>query len=138
MIIDATDHILGRMANQVAKQALLGNDVSVVNCEKIIITGKKTSVFAKYKNLQDKGTPVKGPFIYRTAERFVKRTIRGMLPYKQARGREAFARIKIYKGVPIGLKDKETITLPGASVNKLKKLQYTSVGAVCSYLGGKA
>jgi large subunit ribosomal protein L13 len=138
MIIDGTDLILGRLGNQIAKQALLGHTVSVINGDKIVITGRKKAIFAKYKNIQDKGTQSKGPFLHRTIEKFVKRTIRGMLPYKQSRGREAFDRIKIYKGVPSTLKDKETTPMVGASVDRLKKIQYTSVQEVCSHLGGKA
>ena len=49
MIIDASDMILGRLATYVAKKALLGEKVDIVNCEKAVITGNKKSVFEKYK-----------------------------------------------------------------------------------------
>ena len=34
----------------------------------------------------------------------VKRTVRGMLPYKKAKGKEAYKRLRVYIGVPADLK----------------------------------
>ena len=105
MIIDGKDAILGRLASHVAKLALKGEEVGIVNCEQIVITGNKK--FIK-KNLEEKRTHVgstqKGPKVSRTSEKIVKRTIRGMLPnYRTGRGREALKRIKCYVGVPADL-----------------------------------
>ncbi len=80
MIIDATDMILGRVASKVAKQALEGEEVVVVNCAKAVISGKRLQVIKKYLHDRSRGTWSHGPFIYRTPHQFVKRTIRGMLP----------------------------------------------------------
>ena len=44
MIINADNLVLGRMAAIAAKQALLGEDVRIVNCEKAIITGDITQI----------------------------------------------------------------------------------------------
>ena len=44
IVVDAKDSILGRVAAYVAKQALKGEEVAVVNCNKIIISGKKKSI----------------------------------------------------------------------------------------------
>ena len=38
-IIDATDLVLGRMANQVAKRLLQGEEIQIVNAEKAIVSG---------------------------------------------------------------------------------------------------
>ena len=51
--------LLGRLATRVAKDALLGEEVQVVNCEKIIVSGKKTVTFAK----RDWGAPKAGNLI---------------------------------------------------------------------------
>ena len=40
-IIDGKDAVLGRLASYAAKEALKGEDIAIVNCEKIIITGNK-------------------------------------------------------------------------------------------------
>ena len=47
-IIDADGHILGRLATYVAKRALLGDEIIVVNAEKAIISGRKEMVFKRY------------------------------------------------------------------------------------------
>ena len=44
-IIDGTDATLGRLASYAAKQALQGEEIVVLNCEKVIITGKRKSIF---------------------------------------------------------------------------------------------
>lgn len=131
--------IIGRMASHIAKDALLGEEVIVVNCEKAVISGKKTNTFQHQKQRRERrGYPLKSTQISRLPERFVRRTIRGMLPWKQTRGREAFKRIKCYRGTPEELADKEQITLKEASLQKLPSLKYIRIGDLCNSLGGKA
>ncbi len=48
-VYNGKDLILGRLATVVAKQALLGEEVKVVNCEKIMISGRKTNTVAMEK-----------------------------------------------------------------------------------------
>lgn len=111
MIIDSTNATAGRLASFVAKKALQGDEIFVVNCEKAIITGNKKKTIEKYKKLRDKGGDAqKGPYFPRTSEKILKRMIRGMLPnYRNGRGREAFKRIKCYLGVPKEFADKKTV-----------------------------
>ena len=94
MIVNADNLILGRMATTVVKKALNGEQIDVVNCERAILTGKKKDVLAKYKQRVNRGGPFHGPFYPRMPDRFVRRAIRGMLNYKQERGKNAFKRIK--------------------------------------------
>ena len=82
IVVDAKDSILGRVAAYVAKQALKGEEVAVVNCNKIIISGKKSSIKREFLEKRSRhGDSMKGP-IHNTAscEKIAKRTIRGMLP----------------------------------------------------------
>ncbi len=137
MIIDATDLILGRMAAKAAKAALLGESVDVVNCEKALITGNKKDIIAKYRHRLELGQPRKGPFIQRKADRFVRRTIRGMLPFKQAKGRMAYERVKCYIGIPAPFKDQKAETIKGASIEKVPNLKHITVHEVCRQIGGK-
>ena len=44
IVLDATATAAGRVASYASKQALLGNKVFVVNCDKAIVTGNKRSV----------------------------------------------------------------------------------------------
>ena len=89
MIIDAKGHVLGRLATYVAKNALLGEDIIIVNSEKIMISGKKKVILkreAERLETRNKGNPQKGPYHQKRPDKFVRRTIRGMLPWKRARG----------------------------------------------------
>jgi len=133
MIIDGKNAVLGRMITQVAKRALLGETIDIVNCEKIIVSGKKEMVFAKYDRLKKMGVPRKGPFISADPEKFVKRIIRGMLPYKQPKGRDAFARIKCHEGIPAEFEGKE---LEKVAESKLR-VMCVPISDICKHVGGK-
>ena len=119
MIINAENLIVGRIAAVAAKKALLGEKVDIVNCEKAVMTGNKKNIFARYKAKREMGQVYHGPYILRNPDRFVKRTIRGMLPYKQEKGRKAFDAIKCHVGIPEELKGKETQTIENANISKV-------------------
>jgi len=130
--------ILGRLAGIVAKDVLQGEDVTVVNCEKIVISGKKPNVVEneRAKRLR-KGYPLKAAKFSRLPDRAARRTIRGMLPWKSARGQEAFKHVMCYVGVPAEYQGKDLITVKEASYKKLPNLKYITLGDVCKSLGGK-
>ena len=48
-IIDGTNAILGRLASYTAKELLKGEEIIIVNCEKIIITGNKKNIEENFK-----------------------------------------------------------------------------------------
>jgi large subunit ribosomal protein L13 len=101
IVINAENARLGRLASYAAKQALLGNDVFIVNCNAAVITGNRRSVIEEYKHKRQRGgSSLKGPHFPEHVERVVKRTIRGMLSYKQGRGLAAFKKIKCYSNIP--------------------------------------
>ncbi|MBT4351479.1 50S ribosomal protein L13 [archaeon] len=137
IVIDATNQILGRMATVVAKKALNGEKVSVVNCENAVISGDKKKILEKYKTSRERGTPSTGPFIHRYPDRMVRRTIRGMLPRDKARGKEAFGRVMCYLGVPEDLKDKEMLVLEKSDMKKLDVLKYIDLKTLSKRLGAK-
>lgn len=131
VIIDGTGAVLGRLATFAAKQALLGNKVSVVNCEKIIVTGKKKPLEEVYLNKRNRGgSAQKGPYYSKSTEQMVKRTIRGMLPWKKTTGQEAFKRVRCYKGIPEEYSTKEkkemkakfTRRVPHLTIEQISKM----------------
>ena len=126
--IDGTKLVAGRLATYVAKQALLGDNIAVVNAEKVILTGKKEVILAKFKHKRNLGKPQKGPFFSRTPDRLLRRTIRGMVPYRQSKGKTAYERIMCYVGVPDALKDKKFETISNAQLSKTKTVRYISLG----------
>lgn len=101
IVIDANNAVLGRLASYVAKQALLGKEVSVVNCEKAIVSGTRKVIVSKYHILRTKGgSSLKGPKFPSMPAMIVKRTVRGMLSHKEGRGAAAFKKIRCYEGIP--------------------------------------
>jgi len=101
-IIDGKKAVLGRLASYVAKEALKGEEIVVLNCEQVIITGNKKDIKGKFDAKRNRsGSGQKGPQHSILSHMIVKRTIRGMLPnHRTGRGREAFKKIKCYVGIP--------------------------------------
>ena len=106
-IIDANGATLGRLSTDTAKRLLSGEEIAIVNSEKAIISGKKSSIKNHYKQKREVGTYRKGPFFPRMPDMIVKRTVRGMIPYQTPHGRAAFKRLKCYIGIPKEFKDKK-------------------------------
>ncbi len=126
IIIDGKDAILGRMAAYVAREALKGEEIAIVNCEQIVITGNKQFIKAGLEEKRGRvGSTEKGPKVSRTSEKIVKRAIRGMLPnYRTGRGRDAFKRIKCYVGVPKEFESGKKISAGGVKTQgKLTKVK---------------
>ncbi len=135
-IIDAEGHILGRLSSYIAKRLLEGERIVVVNAEKVIITGNPENVFERYKEKYDRGSKEKGPYFPRHPERIFKRTVRGMLPWKTRRGRDAFRRLRVFMGVPEELKNREFEKVEIALHEKVSKSErYVMLEDVSKYLG---
>ena len=133
-IINADGLIIGRMASIVAKRLLSGEEVIIVNAEKAVLSGKRKSKVKKAKEFLEVGYPEKGPFHYRRPDRIVRRTVRGMLPYKQPKGKQAYKRLKVFIGIPTELKDQKTETLAHAQASKLT-CPYFTVGEFAKEIG---
>lgn len=111
--INAEGAILGRLATYVAKEALQGKEIIIVNCEKAIITGNKQNILEKYKIMRSLGGRAqKGPFFPKSPAMILKRSIRGMLPsHREGVGREAFKKIKCYDAIPKELEQEKMIKI---------------------------
>lgn len=137
MIIDAKDLIMGRMASVVAKRAMLGEEVKIVNAELAVISGSRETTFERFRHMRfDRTTPRKGPFISRLPHLLLRRLIRGMLPYDRNKGRLAYRRIRCYTGVPKELEGKAE-TLPAADYRKLPHRKFVRIGEISAFLGAK-
>ncbi len=119
-IIDGSDNVLGRLASYAAKESLKGEEIAIVNCSGIIITGNRNSIEEDFRRKRSRvGSSQKGPKYSGQSEKIVKRTIRGMLPnYREGRGREAWKRIKCYNKIPKEFEGKEFTRLK--KENKIK------------------
>lgn len=138
IVIDANRLILGRLASKVAKQLLSGDEkICIVNAEKVILSGSKKTTLDEYRVSRERGEKQLGPSYPKRPDRILKRTVRGMLPYKRARGRDAMSRLKVYVGVPIELKGAEVVSIEEASMNRLSSPKYVQLGEICLKLGAK-
>lgn len=136
-IINGEGMLLGRLASVVAQRALAGEEIAVVNAEKAIISGSRARVFANYQHKRSRGSTGWGPFLPRRPDHLMKRTIRGMLPYKRPRGADALRRIRCYVGVPPGLAGQAMEVPEEAHMNRLNNAQFVTLGTVCTFLGAK-
>lgn len=135
VVIDAENAVVGRLASRVAKLALSGEKVEVINAEKAIITGNREYIFAKYLQKRQRKSITNprrmGPKYPRRPDDIVRRIIRGMVPYKKAKGREAFKRVKVTVGNPEN-KNPDIVITEMPNTNK-----YITVGELSKYLGAK-
>lgn len=136
-VINGEDLLLGRMASIVAKRALNGEDIAIVNAEMAIISGSRARVLENYKKKRSRGSVEGGPFFPRRPDHIVKRTIRGMLPYKRPAGDAALKRVRVYVGVPGEFDGKDMESLEEAHIDRLNNPQYVTLGTVSSLLGSK-
>jgi large subunit ribosomal protein L13 len=133
-IINAEGLIIGRMASIVAKRILNGEEITIVNAEKAVISGKRKSRVMEAKEFLEVGAPRRGPFHYRRPDRIVRRTVRGMVPYKQPKGKQAYKRLKVFIGIPAELKDQKIETLANVRAEKLT-CPYFTVGEFSREMG---
>jgi large subunit ribosomal protein L13 len=132
--INAEGLIVGRMASIVAKKILNGESVVIVNAEKALMTGKKRMLIEDYvtkRNMQNKQNPEKSPKFPNVPNLFVRRLVRGMLPWKTTRGKDAFRKLKVFVGNPEAVKDFEAVE--AAKPKNLVK--YMVIGDLCRQLG---
>lgn len=111
-IVDATDMVLGRLASQVASilkgknkpeytpNVDCGDHVIIINCEKIVLTGKKledkyyryhTGYIGGLKEIQYKKLMAEKP------EFVVYKAVKGMLP-KNTLGAKMLKKLRVYAG----------------------------------------
>lgn len=110
IVIDGTDMVFGRMATQVAKKALQGEEIHIINSENLILNGSPAVIIHRYherKRAKNKADPERSPKWPKVPHMLVKRMIRGMLPWKTAKGKTAYRRIMVYTGNPKQLKPTE-------------------------------
>ena len=126
-IIDGKNAVLGRLASYAAKQALKGEEIVILNCDQVIITGNKKNIRKEFEEKRGKvGSGQKGPKHSRNADKRIKRAIRGMLPnFRQGRGKIAYRKIKCYIGIPKEFQESKKII-----GGREKKAKFVRVGDI--------
>ncbi len=133
-VIDADGLILGRMASKIAKRLLQGERIVVLNVEKAVLSGRKTSKVGEAKEFLEVGGVGRGPFHYRRPDRIVRKTVRGMLPIKKPKGKQAYKRLSTFIGVPDEYKNQKMETVSDAQAKKLV-CSYFTVGEFAKEIG---
>jgi large subunit ribosomal protein L13 len=131
VVVDARDCILGRVASQVAERAMDGERVAVVNAEAAVITGSEDDVIGTFETRRELGSD-QGPAYPKRPDGILKRSIRGMVPYKTTRGRDAFENVRVYVGNPY---DDDGEVLDGTSLDRLSNIKFVSLGEISEALG---
>jgi large subunit ribosomal protein L13 len=125
VLLDAKNKILGRFCSQVAKRALLGERIVIINAKDAIISGSKRNIHEKYLNKLNISTatnPRRGPFWPRRPDTFMRNIIKKMLPTKKIRGKEALKRVHVYIGaIPERFQNKYQKLIPTEIYNSDKK-----------------
>lgn len=139
-IVDATGHVVGRLASVLAKRLLNGEEIVVVNAEKAILTGKKSVVFEEYRAAHQRGSTASrmrgiGPRYPRRPDMMLRRSISRMLPYQRPRGRDALKRLRVYLYTPDEFKGKPLEIVEDAK--RPPQGPYISLGEIARLLGSK-
>jgi large subunit ribosomal protein L13 len=139
IIINGEGHILGRLASVVSKQLLEGEEIVVLNAEKIMLTGNKDWAYAKYKQRVDRASISNprdlGPKYPRRPDDIFRRTVRGMIPYRKAHGRAAYKNLKVNVGIPKELEGQEVVEVKEAQPRNIQKSM--ELGTISKLLGAK-
>jgi len=121
IVVDATDHIAGRLSSHVAKLLIKGNRVSIVNCDKIMISGTRSNIISEYREFLEINSInhwKHGPKHPRRPDTIMKKMIRGMLPKEKPSGKEAHKRLRTYIGSPKEVKSLKKIKFEKAMIRK--------------------
>ncbi len=137
--IDASGQIAGRLCSKVAKLLLNGNSVVVVNADKCLFSGARSSVM---KNFFDRLTiasvvhPKHGPFHPRTPAGIMTRMVRGMIPRNKPSGEAALRRLRVYTEIPSQYGKVSFSTFEEAKATK-PLAYYVPLGEVAARIGWK-
>ncbi len=135
--VDVSNQVAGRICSFIAKRALMGDNIVVVNCKNAMITGDKNRVFQIYldrDNVKVFSNHAQGPFFPHRPDTFIRHMVWGMMP-KGTRGRQAIQRVEFFIGeIPERMVSKYKIIAQKeykpASIT-LKNTNMVSVNDIC-------
>ena len=139
IVIDAAGMISGRLCSKVAKLIISGNKVVVVNADRAVMTGSKSSIKKSWEEWLEIGSitnPLQGPYHPRTPDRILQRMVRGMLPMRKAKGTNSLKRLRVYNGVPVEFSRIKMTVLDDVKATKPLAF-YTTIGEVAKLIGWK-
>jgi large subunit ribosomal protein L13 len=139
VVVDATNCIAGRMCSHVSKLLLQGNRVAIVNAEKAMLSGNRYKTIGSYKEhlgINSVTNPIHGPFHPRRPDTILSKMVRGMVPKRKPDGVSAFKRLRVYMGVPEGMKSAKMESFDDSKITKPESY-YISIAEVAKQIGWK-
>jgi large subunit ribosomal protein L13 len=139
VVVDATNCIAGRMCSHVSKLLLQGNRVTIVNAEKAVVSGNRYKTIDSYKEhleINSVTNPIHGPFHPRRPDTIISKMVRGMVPKRKPDGIGAFKRLRVYMGVPEGMKGAKMKSFDDSKITKPESY-YISIAEVAKQIGWK-
>ena len=137
IVVDASGHIAGRLASHVAKMLLQGHRVALINCENIMISGKRAMIIKEYRDFLEIASilnPKHGPFHPRRPDTIISRMVRGMLPREKPSGKSALSRLRAHIGSPSHLRHIKSIRFVKAEIKK-EPAVYVTMSALSVAVG---
>ncbi|MBD3210221.1 50S ribosomal protein L13 [Candidatus Micrarchaeota archaeon] len=134
IVIDGSGLLLGRMSSQVAKKLLEGEEIHIINAEKLVMVGNPAQIKKRYlhkRSLKNKASPERSPKWSKIPHLLVKKMISGMLPKKCARGKAALKKLRVHTGNPKKMEQNHKIEK--ASFDGLSK--HIVIGDLCKGIG---
>ena len=110
LLIDATGAPAGRLAAFVAKQALCGAAIDIVNVDLAVITGNPDRIVEKYaarRHMTQKANPEHAAKWPRRPDYLFKVILKGMLPKRTSRSKDALSRTMAHIGAPEKLSERK-------------------------------
>lgn len=117
IVIDGRGHLVGRLASKVAHELLCGQKVVIVRCEELILSGslfRNNTNFHEWLRKANNSNPRRNFKHFRSPSRMFWRSLRTMLPHKEAKGKAALARLKVFDGIPFPYDLKKRMVVPDA------------------------
>ena len=139
VVVDATNCIAGRMCSHVSKLLLQGNRVAIVNAEKAMLSGNRYKTIDSYKEhlgINSVTNPIHGPFHPRRPDTILSKMVRGMVPKRKPDGISAFKRLRVYMGVPEGMKSAKMESFDDSKITKPESY-YISIAELAKQIGWK-
>ena len=139
IIVNGEGCIAGRMCSHVAKLLLKGHHVTIVNAEKVMVSGERHKTIKGFKEdleISSATNPIHGPFHPRRPDRILTKMVRGMVPKRKSSGIKAFKHLRVYIGIPSQLKDSKMELFEDSKIRKPASF-YISIGDVAEEIGWK-
>ena len=142
VVIDGKDHMMGRLASITAKHLLEGQDIVIVRCEDLCISGslgRNKLLHSHYLRKRCLVNPKKGPFHFRAPSKIFHKAVRGMVPRFTKRGEQALSRLTVVEGIPPKYQVVKKLIVPEAyrQLRLKPNRKYCTVGQLANTVGWK-